>query len=136
MIIEAVGAGAVSALTTHILKWVSNLSRAGNDRKNESRASLKKVILAVRNTSIYCRALDEGLSKDYQKETEISVEWTNLAMELERLKLYELAKKCRVKGWYWEDQGRFDQDFLEKAQINFAQVERLASKLLREINKN
>ena len=76
---------------------MSNLRRAGDDRKNESRASLEKVILAVRKTSIYYRALDEGQDKNYEKESEISSEWTSLAMELDRLKLYKLSKKCRVK---------------------------------------
>ncbi len=134
MIVEAVGGAAVSALTTHILKWITNLSRAGKERKKESRACLKKVILAVRKTSIYCRALDEGQQINYAKEEEISIEWTELALELDRLKLNKLAKKCRVKGWYWQNQGRFDQAFLEKAQISFSQVERLANQLIREID--
>ena len=90
-----------------------------------------KVILAVRKTVVYCRSLDEGNDIDHEKETDISVEWTSLAMELDRLKL---AKKCRVKGWYWKDQGRFDEAFPTKAQINFGQIERMATQLLSDIN--
>ena len=134
MLVEAVGGGVVSALTTHLLKWVTNLRRAGENRKNESRDSLKRVILTVRKTSVYCRALDEGQPKNYDKEAEISAQWTGLAMELDRLKLEKLAKKCRVKGWYWEDQGRFDSEFLKHAQVSFKQVEDLATQLLKEID--
>jgi len=134
LIVEAVGGAAVSALTTHILKWIANLRRAGDERKNESRACLVKVVLAVRKTSIYCHALDEGQQENYAKEEEISLEWTKLALELDGLKLHKLAKKCRVKGWYWENQGRFDQVFLEKSQITFTQVESLANQLIHEID--
>lgn len=134
MVAEAIGGAVVSALTTHLLKWVANLRRAGNSRKVESRESLERVILAVRKTSIYCSSLEDGGEKNYNIETEISMEWTQLAMELERLGLCALAKKCRVKGWYWEDKGRFDEQFLEKAQVSFNQVESLATQLLREIN--
>lgn len=134
VIVETVGAGVVSALTTHIIKWVTNLKRAGDLRKNESRPSLERVILAVRKTSIYCRSLEDGQPKNYQTESEISVEWSSLGMELEKLKLTALSKKCRVKGWYWEDQGRFDSEFLNEAQVSFEQVERLATQLLRELD--
>lgn len=134
MISEVVGGAAVSGLTTHLLKWISNLKRAGRRRKLESRACLERVVLAVRKTSIYCRSLDEGQSVNHHIEAEISMEWTSLAFELDRLKLTNLAKKCRVKGWYWENQGRFDAVFLSKAQISFEHVERQAYQLLREID--
>ncbi|MEH6625931.1 MAG: hypothetical protein V7739_05765 [Motiliproteus sp.] len=133
--IETTGKAAVSALTTHIIKWISNLGRAGNSRKEESRICLEKVILAVRKTSIYCRSLDQGQATNYDKEAEIALDWTRLALELDRLKLDKLAKKCRVNGWYWEDQGRFDEDFLRKAQVGFDHIEKLATLLLQKINK-
>lgn len=134
MIQEVATKAAVSALTTHIIKWVTNLGRAGDSRKLESRVCLERVILAVRKTAIYCRSLDSGQDINYQTEAEISMEWTSLAIELDRLKLQKLAKKCRVKGWYWENQGRFDEEFLSKAQISFETVERIAAQLLSEIN--
>ncbi|MCJ8321280.1 MAG: hypothetical protein MJK12_16695 [Colwellia sp.] len=134
MVTEIVGKAAVSSVTTHIIKWVANLGRAGDLRKNESRACLEKVILAVIKTKAYCSSLDDGEQIDHAKESEIAVEWRSLSMELERLKLLKLAKKCKVKSWYWEDQGRFDAEFLQKAQVGFEQVERTASLLLRDIN--
>ena len=134
MATEIVGKAAVSSLTTHIIKWVANLGRAGENRKNESRACLEKVILAVIKTRLYCSALDAGQPVDYAKESEIAIEWRTLSMELERLKLLKLAKKCKVKSWYWEDQGRLDADFLKQAQVGFEQVEKTASLLLKQIN--
>ncbi len=134
MIKEVLGKAAISAFMTHIERWISNLKRAGKKRKQESQACLKRVILAVRKTAVYCRSLKEGRNINYDKETEIAMEWTRLGIELEQLKLTNLAKKCRVKGWYWENHFRYDKDFLSKAQISFEQVERQASKLLRELN--
>ena len=134
VVTEIIGKAAVSSLTTHIIKWVANLGRAGDNRKNESRACLEKVILAVIKTRSYCSSLDKGQPVDYAKEAEISQDWRSLSMELERLKLLKLAKKCKVKSWYWEDQGHLDAEFLQQAQVGFEQVEKTASLLLREIN--
>ncbi|MCW8886199.1 MAG: hypothetical protein OQK12_13260 [Motiliproteus sp.] len=133
MIESVAGKAAVSALATHIVRWIANLGRAGDYRKEQSRQCLERVILAVRKTAVYCRSLDQGKPVSHDKEAEIAIEWTQLALELERLKLDKLAKKCRVSGWYWEDQGRFDEEFLRKAQVSFNHIETLASRLLKSI---
>jgi hypothetical protein len=73
------------------------------------------------------------MPEDYAREPEISIEWTDLSFELDNLGLKALAKKCRVKGWYWETQGRFDSAFLAKAQVSFAEVENAARRLLSDI---
>lgn len=134
MIEEIIAEVTLSALANHILKWFTNLRRAGPQRKLESRACLEKVILAVRKTAVYCRALDEGHPKSYDKETEIAQEWTGLSLELERLRIQKLAKKCHVKGRYWENPNNFDDKFLSEAQISFEQIEIAAYALLRGIN--
>lgn len=132
MITDIAARTAVSSLTGHLLRWISNLSRAGKQRKLESRASLKRVLLAVRKTAVYRRSLDEGAAKNYERESDIAMEWTALAVELEQLGLAKLAKKCRVMGWHWEQPGRFDADFLHKAGVRFDEVERLALKQIAE----
>ncbi|MCB1659671.1 MAG: hypothetical protein KDI39_15745 [Pseudomonadales bacterium] len=136
MIAEMVGKTVISAVITHIVKWIANLNRAGNARKQQSEECLQRVIIAVRKTAVYCRYLDNGNNPDYVRESDISCEWTALALELEKLKLTALAKKCRVKGWYWEDQGRFDEVFLKEAQVSFEHIEKSATILLNAISKS
>ena len=133
MIQDIATRSAIASLTGHLLRWVSNLGRAGAQRKLESRASLERVLLALRKTAVYRRSLDEGVGKNYDREAEIATEWTALALELERLGLAKLAKKCRVMGWFWENPERFDAEFLERAEIGFVQVERAATQLLKNI---
>lgn len=135
MIQETVTGSTISALIGHLVRWVTNLGRAGAARKRESRESLKQVVLAVRKTAVYGRSLDAGTTRNFDREAEIAMEWTALAIELERLGLGKLAKKCRVTGWYWENQERFDAGFLERAQVGLDQVERLALALLAEIDR-
>lgn len=130
MIQETAARSAIASLTGHLVRWVANLGRAGRQRKLESRASLERVLLAVRKTAVYRRSLDEGAPKNYDRESEIAMQWTALALELDRLGLDKLAKKCRVMGWYWENPDRFDSDFLAQAGVRFDQVERLAVQLM------
>ena len=135
MIQETVTRSAIAALIGHLARWVANLDRAGAARKRESRESLKQVVLAVRKTAVYGRSLDAGEARNFDREAEIAMQWTALAIELERLGLGKLAKKCRVTGWYWENQARFDAEFLERAQVRLDQVERLALALLADIER-
>ncbi len=135
MIQETVTRSAISALISHLLRWITNLDRAGAARKRESRESLKQVVLAVRKTAVYGRSLDSGARRHFDREAEIAMQWTALAIELEGLGLRKLAKKCRVTGWYWENPQRFDADFLERAQVRLDQVERLAVALLADIDR-
>lgn len=135
MIQETAARTAIASLAGHLVRWVTNLGRAGARRKLQSRASLERVLLAVRKTAVYRRSLDDGADKNYDREADIAMEWTALALELERLGLAKLAKKCRVMGWYWENPGRFDSDFLDQAGVRFDQVERLAVQLMSDMGK-
>ena len=126
-------AGEWLSLITHAKKWVSNLRRAGRQRKLESRAALRDVIVAVRKTTIYTRSLKEGGAKSLEQERELSLLWTELSFKLEDLGIGKLAKRCRIKGMYWADPASMDSEFLEKAGIGLSDIERLARLSLQEL---
>ena len=121
-------------LLTHLKKWVSNLLRAGPKRKAESKEALRNVIRAVRKTETYVRHLREGGTKSINTEEELSVLWTDLSFSLDDLNLKVLAKRCRIKGQYWADPSRFDQEFLDKAGTRLSDIERIARLALQEID--
>ena len=79
------------ALLSHIKKWLSNLSRASDARKQESKAALREVIKAVRQTTVYVRGLNEGEKKSVHREGELSLLWTELSFRLEDLGLHKLG---------------------------------------------
>ena len=113
-------------LLAHIKRWVSNLSRAGKERKAESRRALRSVILAVRETEVYIRHIKEGGKKSIKTEKELSLRWTELSFELEDIGLNKLANRCRVTGKYWADPKKFSASFLDTLADKLNQIEQSA----------
>lgn len=111
------------SLLTHVKRWISNLSRAGKDRKAESRKALRSVILAVRETEIYIRHIKDGGGKSIKTERELSLRWTELSFELEDIGLNKLANRCRVTGKYWADPKKFSTSFLDSLADKLNQIE-------------
>ena len=117
----------------HLTRWLVNLGRAGPTRKAESRKALQDVIRAIRQTKVYTRELVSKEARNFAKEEKLSLLWTNLSFELERLGLEALAKRCRIKGHYWADPDQFTEDFLKKAKVRLEDMEKQARKLLNDI---
>ena len=120
-------------LLTHLKRWVSNLLRAGEKRKTQSKEALRSVIRAVRETEVYVRHLREGGAKSITTERELAIRWTDLSFALEDLELESLAKRCRIKGQEWADPSRFDKEFLDKAGTKLSEVEKVALLALKNI---
>ena len=127
-------AGEWLSLLTHIKKWLSNLQRAKQPRKVASKAALQDVIKAARKSMIYDRHIREGGDKSLQKETDLVILWTDLSFKLNDLGLLKLAKRCHIKGVYEADPTSLDKDFVEKAGVRLADIERLAKLSLQELN--
>jgi hypothetical protein len=128
------------SLIKHVKQWAGNLSRGKIQRKTESIKALRSVLVAIRKTERYVTNLSEGLQQKRNIEEEISVLWTNLAFDLEDLKLNKLAKVCRIKGKYWSTRkengtSAFTKDFLEKAGTRLSDVEKLVNLSIYEVRK-
>ena len=113
--------------------WLTNLKRAGEARKIESRKAVRQIITAARETAVYVRRLNETGVHDHETEARLSRLWTELAFTLEDLKIDKLAKRCMIKGKYWSDPDHYDGDFIEKADISLERMERLAREILADI---
>jgi len=122
------------SIITHVKQWVGNLRRAKQQRKQESKKALRAVISAVRETTVYLRGLKEEQPKSIDKEERLSLKWTQLAFALEDLGLNKLATRCSIKGRYWANPADYDQDFLERAGMRLADIERMAQKSLKELD--
>ncbi len=130
---DALTSKVLAELFRHAVSWLVNLGRAGRKRKLESKAALRRVITASRETLVYIRRLKEKGERDYDVESRLAVTWTELGFTLEDLGLTKLAKRCSIKGLHWVDPDRFDRKFLEKADRSLEKMERLAMEALREI---
>jgi len=122
-------------LLSHLKKWLSNLSRAGEARKQASRQALRDVIKAVRETTIYLRSLRQGGDKSIDRERELSLLWTELSFQLEDLGLHKLAKRSHITGQYWADPESLDQEFLQEAGVRLDDIEWLARASLNGLKK-
>lgn len=120
-------------LFRHLGQWLTNLRRAGANRKKESTDALRSVIVASRETTVYVRHLNETGLQDHQEEARLSAIWTKLSFRLTDLGLTKLAKRCDIKGRYWSNPAQFVHTFLEKADIGLEKIEKLARQILVEI---
>jgi hypothetical protein len=132
MSISAISASEWLLIITHAKKWLTNLVRAKAERKKQSKAALRAVITAVRETTIYLRNFRENEVKSIDKERELSLLWTELSFKLKDIGLTELSNRCSLKGRYWADPAAFDEFFLERANIRLKDIERLAETSLSE----
>lgn len=115
--------------------WLTNLNRASESRKEESRDAVRQIIIAARETAVYVRQLHETGITDHQTESRLSRLWTELGFTLDDLGIDKLAKRCRIKGKYWSDPNHYDEDFIEKADISLERMERLSMEILAGIGR-
>jgi len=122
-------------LIRHLKQWLTNLRRAGLERKRESIRALRAVIVAARKARIYLRKRKASKKPDHAEEARLSETWTQLGFDLQDLGLGKLAKRCDISGRYWADPEQFDREFLDKADIDLARMEQLARQTLAEIGR-
>ncbi len=133
---EAVTSVSLWELIKHGYNWLSNLRRAKSSRKKQSVRALRNVILAVRETGVYIRQLNDTGHRDHGVERRLAVLWTDLGFTLSDLGLTKLAKRCQIRGKQWEDPTHYDQAFLDRADVKLERMERLAHELLFELDRH
>jgi hypothetical protein len=127
---DPVSSNTLYALFRHGQQWLGNLRRARQDRIQASVQALRRVIVAARETAVYLRQLKETGKPDHQVERHLTVLWTELGFALEDLGIDKLAKRCQITGAHWADPARFDEEFLDKADVSLQRMETLARQLL------
>lgn len=123
------------ALIKHLKSWLTNLRRAGDERKRQSIKALRAVIIAARNTRAYLRKMNDTGKQDHAEEAKLAQKWTELGFVLKDLGLGTLAKRCDITGRYWADPQQFEREFLDKADIGLERMEQLARQLVAEIER-
>lgn len=132
---ELISSKTLYALFRHGQQWLGNLRRARQGRIEESVQALRKVITASRETAVYLRQLKQTRQPDHQVERHLTRLWTELGFALQDLGIDKLAKRCQITGARWADPDRFDQVFLDKADVSLERMEKLASQLLAEVRR-
>ena len=132
MILETITAITAKEVAGHVVKWLVNLKRAGEERQQQSLSALSKVVSLARKTMAYSRGLKAG-KQDFNAEADIAAIWSDLSFELTQLKLHVLAKKCDLMSRYWADPEQFSPSFLAEADISFETVERLVRDLIMQL---
>jgi hypothetical protein len=132
---EYLSASLLVELFRHVRSWLANLSRAGQGRKEASRAALRGVIKAARETAVYVRRLEDLGTRDHATEARLAGLWTDLAHALEDLGIHRLAKRCDISGRHWADPSHYDREFLERADVRLERMESLARQILAEVER-
>lgn len=133
MILETIAATVTAReVVSHVVKWLVNLKRAGEERQQQSFRAVNKVISLARKSRAYSRGLKAG-KQDFNAEADLAANWSDLSLELTQLNLATLAKKCDLMSRYWADPEQLSPSFLAEADISFETVERLARDLTVQI---
>ena len=132
---EPISSSTLYNLFRHGLQWLGNLRRARHGRIEESVQALRKVITAARETAVYLRQLKATGRPDHQVERHLTRLWTELGFALQDLGIHKLAKRCQITGARWADPARFDEAFLDKADVSLEKMEQLALQLLAEAGR-
>lgn len=122
-------------LVKHLKQWLTNLRRAGQERKRQSIDALRAVIVASRATRVYLRRLADTGRADHGEEARLASLWTELGFVLADLGLGALAKRCDITGRYWSDPAQFDREYLDKADIGLERMEKLARQTVTEVER-
>ncbi len=123
----------LQSLLSNLGRYLANLARAGQKRREESRRALQGVIRATRQTRVYVRELDARGKRDFKKEERLSDTWTKLGFELKALGVHALAKRCDIAGGYWADPDQFSPEFLARARIRLGDLELEAKSLIAKL---
>jgi len=132
---DALSSKVLGELFNHGSKWLTNLRRAKQERKQSSVVALRKVITSSRETAVYIRQLNDIGNRDHNTERHLSLLWTDLGFSLEDLGIQKLAKRCQIKGKHWSNPEHYDKDFLDKADVSLDKMEKIAREVLAEINR-
>lgn len=122
-------------LFRHAARWLSNLRRAGQARKQASVNAVRELVTITRETAVYLRQINETGRQDHAIERRLTAGWTSLGFKLKDLGLTKLAKRCQITGKHWSNPGHYDDDFLDKADVSVERMEKLALELLNKIDR-
>lgn len=123
----------LKALIANLGRYLANLARAGQQRREESKKALQGVIRATRKTQVYLRQLNAKGKRDFAKEEGLTDTWTKLSFELKELGVKALAKRCDITGGYWSDPDKFSAEFLKNARVRLHDLELEAKTLLAKL---
>jgi hypothetical protein len=130
---ENISAGLLWDIFKHARAWLANLSRANDQRKQQSIRALRDIISASRETAVYMRQMGESGKSDHTTERHLAVLWTELGFALEDLGIDKLAKRCQITGKHWADPGHYSEEFIKKADVSLERMEELAKEILHDI---
>ncbi len=116
----------------HLKKWVTNLKRARENRKNESIEALRQVIVASRGMRIYINEWKEGV-RDYPSEKQLSEEWTKLGFLVKDLGLQDLSNKCDELALKLTMIDQVGKETVEKTREALVSIEERAREILNEV---
>ena len=122
-------------LFRHACRWLVNLHRAGRERKQASIGAVRELVSLARETEVYLRQINQSGQHDHATERRLTTGWTNLGFKLKDLGLTKLAKRCQITGKHWSNPRHYDDEFLHKADVSVERMEKLALKLLHQLDR-
>jgi hypothetical protein len=109
-----------------ILGWFGLLRKEQKERKEQERKAIKALYVALNETLTYFRRLEHpelappGTANEAQRnlriEDSISRLWMEAAVELKDIQP-QLSQRCFMKGVYWTDRDRWNDERVKDANI-------------------
>ena len=122
-----------------VLNWFGLLRKEQKERKEQERKAVKALYVALNETLTYFRRLEHPelappdapaeAQRSLKAEDAISRLWMEAAVELKDV-APELSKRCFMKGVYWTDRDRWNEERVRSANIKLEELLEDAKSLL------
>lgn len=108
-----------------MLPALANLLKDFSKRRRlqdeHGRRAVQSILRAVNETKLYLAALSRGEPRDTAREDDLSRHWIDTAAALRGIDDV-LAQRCRLKGEYWTEPDRWDEQQVQTARILLTQI--------------
>jgi hypothetical protein len=133
-------AAVVLGVADSVLSWFGLMREEKHQRSERERRAIKALLIAVNETVLYFRRLDNphlarteeerlGFERNIQAEEALSRLWMDASAELREINP-DLAKRCFLKGQYWADRDSWSSDDVLNANIKLEEVLKDAKALI------
>jgi hypothetical protein len=109
-----------------LLKTLRDIQTHNEEKRKEA---LVAVSMASNQTHGYIKASHQGAARSIQREHELASLWHTCSIKLKDFDS-DVAQRCRLKGEYWKEPGRWTDEEINQTRIGLERVSKEAEYLL------
>ena len=125
------------SLSTSLREWISQIKEGRDKRDSHYNEAIASLAESVRETKFYIASFDRPFNQQFsplemrEREEALTRSWTVTASKI-RPYDPDLAGRCLLKGNYWTDSSKFDDDYIRESRIQIDSIFEDVLRLVKE----